>query len=130
VLAILAPIAAGAQDVRGREADQQGRFIMRAASFLVAALLAFASLPQLALAQASPSIEAPASPHPTHRLHERFAAANTTGDGHLTEAQAQAGKLKWVTNNFDAIDADHKGFVTLQDIHAFRRAHRHSQPAE
>ncbi|NPD66562.1 hypothetical protein HN018_09380 [Lichenicola cladoniae] len=83
---------------------------MRIASFVVAAMLASASLPQLALAQASPSIEAPASPHPTHRLRERFAAANTTGDGHLTEVQAQAGKL--------------------EDIHAFRRAHRHSQPAE
>lgn len=103
---------------------------MRIASFVVAALLASASLPQLALAQASPAIEAPASAHPTHRLHDRFNAANTTGDGHLTKLQAQAGKLKWVANNFDAIDADHKGFVTLEDIHAFRRAHRHSQPAE
>lgn len=101
---------------------------MRTASFIVAAMLASASLPQLA--QASPAIEAPASPHPTHRLHDRFAAANTTGDGRLTRLQAQAGKLKWVASNFDAVDADHKGFVTLQDIHVFRKAHRHLQPVE
>lgn len=57
-------------------------------------------------------------------MRERFAAANTTHDGHLTLAQAQAADLKPVVRNFDAIDAEHKGYVTLDDVRGFMKARR------
>ena len=58
------------------------------------------------------------------RLLRRFEAANTTHDGHLTLAQARAAPMPRVVKNFGAIDADHKGFVTVQDIRSFVLAHR------
>jgi len=48
-------------------------------------------------------------------LDQRFKAANTTNDGKLTLEQAKAGMPR-VAKNFDKIDADHKGYVTLQQI--------------
>jgi hypothetical protein len=51
-------------------------------------------------------------------LAQRFAAANVTHDGRLTRQQAQAGMPR-IAENFDAIDVDRKGFVTLPEIHTF-----------
>lgn len=62
----------------------------------------------------------------TGSLAQRFAAANATHDGRLTREQAEAG-MPMVARNFDAIDLDHKGYVTLPDIRGFvaqRRAER------
>ncbi len=53
---------------------------------------------------------------------EKFEAANTTHDGRLTIEQARAGGMRGVVRNFAGIDADHKGYVTLQDIQAWHRA--------
>lgn len=58
------------------------------------------------------------------RFIQRFQAANTTGDGHLTLAQAQAAHMPMIVRNFDAIDAQHKGYVTLQDLRAWRQQMR------
>lgn len=77
---------------------------------------------------ATPSTTHHARHHGRRSLQERFEAANTTHDGHLTLEQAQAG-LPSVAKNFDAIDKDKKGYVTLSDIHnyyAARRSARHS----
>ena len=77
--------------------------------------------------------ETPAAPRRTHSrmtLQQRFDAANTTHDGHLTLDQAKLG-LPMVAKHFDAIDKDKKGYVTIGDIHAYasqRRAARHSAP--
>jgi len=74
--------------------------------------------------QEQPGQEQPgqAQPHAqAHRFIERFQSANTTGDGHLTLAQAQAGHMPMIVRNFDAIDVQHKGYVTLQDIRAYRQ---------
>jgi hypothetical protein len=73
---------------------------------------------------------APAAPGAPHRqtMRERFAEANTTHDGHLTLAQAQAG-FPAMARLFDAIDRDHKGYLTMDDIHAYyeaKRAARHA----
>ena len=71
--------------------------------------------------QNQPGQEQPgqAQPHArAHRFIERFQSANTTGDGHLTLAQAM------IVRNFDAIDVQHKGYVTLQDIRAYRQQMR------
>ena len=54
----------------------------------------------------------------------KFDAANVTHDGRLTRDQAQAGGLRAVARNFDAIDRDHKGYVTKQDLREWHRARR------
>ena len=56
-------------------------------------------------------------------LQQRFEDANTGRDGRLTLAQAQSG-MPAVARDFDAIDTGHKGYVTLDDIHAHNRAMR------
>jgi hypothetical protein len=53
----------------------------------------------------------------------RFAAANTTHDGHLTLAQAQAAGLRMIVRHFSEIDTQNKGYITLADIQAWRSSH-------
>lgn len=83
----------------------------------------------LAALLALPGPAMAASPHMT--FHQRFEQANTTHDGHLTLDQAKTG-MKSVARHFDAIDKDHKGYVTEADIHAYYKAmraaaHNHSE---
>lgn len=81
-------------------------------------------------APAAAATAPPAAPAPKkmvgHRqtLAQHFAAANTLHDGHLTKDQATAAKWSYVARHFDAMDADKKGFVTVDDIHAYAAAHR------
>jgi hypothetical protein len=49
----------------------------------------------------------------------KFYAANTTHDGHLTLAQAQAAGLKPIADHFSDIDAAKRGYVTFFDIQAW-----------
>jgi hypothetical protein len=56
-------------------------------------------------------------------LAQRFANANVTHDGRLTREQAQAG-MPMVAQNFDSIDVEHKGYVTLPEIRAFAAERR------
>ena len=62
---------------------------------------------------------------------EHFAAANLAHDGHLTREEAQGGYGP-IGKHFDDIDVDHKGYVTLNDVRAWRvmkkAAHRLTQP--
>jgi hypothetical protein len=53
----------------------------------------------------------------------RFAAANETNDGRLTRQQAEAG-MPLVAQNFDAIDGDGKGYVTLPEVQTFMAQRR------
>lgn len=73
---------------------------------------------------AAPSTGTAAKPrHPRRMsLNQRFAAANVSGDGHLTRDQADAAKWTYVSRHFDAIDKDHKGYVTIDDIRAYSKA--------
>ncbi|WP_028227990.1 EF-hand domain-containing protein [Paraburkholderia ferrariae] len=54
------------------------------------------------------------------QLQTRFASANTTHDGRLTRAQAQAG-MPMVARHFDEIDTQQQGYVTLAQIEDFMR---------
>ena len=63
------------------------------------------------------------------RARARFEAANTTHDGKLTLDQAKAANMVRIVRNFDAIDAQHRGYVTMQDIAAYRRAQREARRA-
>lgn len=90
--------------------------------------------PPAAAAQTPPTATQPQVPQPgaqaqpgaqpraqVQRFIDRFHAANTTGDGRLTLAQAQAGHMPMIVRNFDTIDTQHRGYVTLQDIRAYRQ---------
>lgn len=63
------------------------------------------------------------SPAQGGALAQRFAAANVTRNGRLTRQQAEAG-MPLVAQNFDAIDIDRKGYVTLPEIRAFTARQR------
>ncbi len=78
----------------------------------------------------STSAAAPSTTAPMHRAHakrmtmqQRFDQANTSHDGHLTLDQAKAG-LPGVAKHFGAIDKDKKGYVTIEEIHAYNTQHR------
>lgn len=78
-----------------------------------------------------------ACPPPVHAARvtwqQRFAAANVSHDGHLTLEQAKGG-YPAVARHFQDIDADHKGFVTEDDLRAWRAtrkaARRQAKPPE
>lgn len=79
---------------------------------------------------ATAAAPAPADSSPTHRrrtMQERFDAANTTHDGHLTLEQARAGRMNAVVRDFAAIDTAKRGYVTLDDIKAHRHAVREAK---
>jgi hypothetical protein len=59
----------------------------------------------------------------------KFEMANVTHDGRLTREQAQAAGMRGVAVHFDQIDADHKGYVTMQDIRAWRHARQRMKAA-
>ncbi|CAK0779940.1 EF-hand domain-containing protein [Gammaproteobacteria bacterium] len=50
-------------------------------------------------------------------IEQKFKAADKNGDGKLTLDEAKAGMPR-VAKNFDKIDADHEGYVTLEQIKA------------
>ncbi len=82
------------------------------------------TMPAPATSQTAPM--APAAPMGGHHggmmqgMKAKFDAANTTHDGHLTLAQAQAGNLKIVAANFQAIDLKNRGYITFNDVMAWR----------
>ncbi len=95
---------------------------------LLAALLAASCLALPASAEPQPQPQAaPAARVRTAHLRmtweQRFAAANTTHDGHLTLEQAKAGYIT-VARHFTAIDATGKGFITEDDIRAWHKSQR------
>ncbi len=84
-----------------------------------------ASTPALTSPGAAPGNGVAAQPRrPRMTMAKRFEAANTTRDGKLTLDQAQAANMVRVVRNFDAIDAHHNGYVTIEDIRAYNRARR------
>jgi len=107
----------------------------------LAALFALSILPALAHAQDAPDAPPPGPPgmgpdmgpppgpggwkgHDHHMMDpaqmlEDFYAANTTHDGHLTLAQAQAANFKPVVDHFTEIDTAKRGYVTFYDIEAW-----------
>jgi hypothetical protein len=80
-------------------------------------------------APAAPTAAAPAAPstkttHTRMTAQQRFDAANTTHDGKLTKEQAQAAHMTSTVKNWDAIDKDKKGYVTMDDMKAYAAAQR------
>jgi hypothetical protein len=61
-----------------------------------------------------------------HGARGRFEAANVTHDGRLTLQQAQAAGWHAVAKHFGEIDRDNKGYITMQDLHAWK-SERHAE---
>ncbi len=95
---------------------------------LAVSLLAFPAAAQAPAAAPAPAVITPtpkAAPvTPPKTAEQRFDTANSTRDGKLTLAQAKAGKFGAVVKNFDAIDKGHKGYVTKDDLKAYRLANK------
>jgi hypothetical protein len=70
-----------------------------------------------------------AGPNAHAGFRAKFAAANTTNDGHLTLEQAQAAHMGAIVKNFAQIDAGQKGYVTLQDVKAWHDARMQARAA-
>lgn len=74
------------------------------------------------------------SKHIRMTLQQRFDAANTAHDGHLTKDQATAVKWRYVISHFDAMDSGSKGYVTVADVHDYaskaRAARKTAAPAK
>jgi hypothetical protein len=96
-------------------------------------LLLLPALSLTALAADPPKPDAPPQ-HQTRMTGEQhFIRANLAHDGHLTLEEAKGGYTV-VAKHFEDIDMDHKGYVTENDIRAWRvmrkAAHRLAQPPE
>ena len=120
------------------------RFLISATALALLAAPAFAqttTAPAAAAAAPAPAATAPLTAVPAQAaapaapaapkklvghhqtMKQRFEAANTTHDGHLTKDQATAAKWSYVTKNFDSIDTAKTGYVTSDEIGAFAKAH-------
>lgn len=79
-----------------------------------------------------PAFAQGAGPAPDHHgrrtADQHFADANTTHDGKLTLDQAKSG-YKSLVKSFPEIDANHRGYVTLDDIKAWKEARKSARHA-
>ncbi len=62
-------------------------------------------------------------------VKDKFTAANTTLDGRLTKEQAEAAGLKSVAHHFGTIDEHKAGYITLEQLRAFRKKTRAEKEA-
>jgi len=53
------------------------------------------------------------------KLRSRFEAADTTSQGHISRAQAEAAGLGFVARHFDAIDSGGHGSVSWAQVQAY-----------
>jgi len=51
-------------------------------------------------------------------IDSRFAASDTNKDGRLTKAEAEAGGMERVVANFNRLDTEKRGYVTVAEIKA------------
>lgn len=111
VIALVLPLAAHAQTTDSQSAQPQ------------------TAEPQTTQPQTQTQTQPPASGW-QQKFIAKFDAANTTHDGHLTLAQAQAAGMKRIVKNFSKIDTDNKGYVTLDDLRAWHKAQHHQSSAQ
>lgn len=89
----------------------------------------FALLTALGLATAAAATLAiAANPASGHSFLDRLHAADKNGDGMISRDEAAA--MPWLAKHFDAIDANHDGQITPDELKAFHRVHARSRMAE
>jgi hypothetical protein len=69
----------------------------------------------------------PPAQHARMTWEQRFASANTAHDGQLTQEEAKAGYLA-VARHFHEIDTEGKGYVTENDVRAWRATQKPTRP--
>ncbi len=72
------------------------------------------------------AVAAPDAARVEAKAKQRFAAADHNHDGRLTPDEARDGMPR-VASNFNAIDRDGKGYVTLQDLGSYVADRRNSR---
>ena len=86
-------------------------------------LLLLPSLVGVAAAQEPTKTETPPvtteAHHPRQTWEQKFSDANLAHDGHLTREEAGS-HFALVARHFDDIDVDQKGYVTKEDVRAWR----------
>ncbi len=96
-------------------------------------LLLFPVLALPAYADDPPKADPPPAHHTRMKWEDHFAQANQAHDGHLTLEEANAG-YRTIARHFHDIDTDGKGYVTENDVRAWRASQRanreHAKPAE
>ena len=92
--------------------------------FYALLLLSLCGVPALAQSVVPPA----AAHHGRRSAADHFADANTTHDGRLTLEQATAG-YKSIAKSFTQIDVAHHGYVTMDDIKAWRAAKKAARMA-
>jgi hypothetical protein len=99
--------------------------------FLPVMSLSVLSLP--AWAVDPPATGTPPAHAARQTWQQHFTQANLAHDGHLTLEEAKGGYAD-VARHFDDIDVGHRGYVTQDDIQAWRAArraaHRLTKPSE
>lgn len=101
---------------------------MRRMFLMIALLSPLVANAQTSQPAASNTIKTAASGGVAQSFATRFAAANTTGDGHLTLAQAQAAGMHFIVKHFAEIDTANAGYVTMPEIRVWHKA-QHAQIA-
>lgn len=107
---------------------------MRKPLFLILGVMlaaaGLANAQQTAPATPAPEGMTPSELHPSTpaaravlRLTQRFERANVSHTGRLTPAEAQA-NWPWAARHFAEIDREGRGYLTLQEIRAYRHEHR------
>jgi hypothetical protein len=66
--------------------------------------------------------------HGRRTADQHFADANATHDGHLTLDQATAG-YKSLVKPFTQIDVNHHGYITMDDVNAWKAAKKAARQA-
>ena len=68
----------------------------------------------------------PAKGDREHRMHERLKAADKDGDGRISREEAIA--LPRLAKHFDEIDTNKDGFITKEEMKAWRQKHGAHKP--
>ena len=63
------------------------------------------------------------------RVHDWFKKVDKDGDGSISREEAQANAPR-LAKNFDAVDANHDGKVTMEELRAYHQAMREQHRAE
>lgn len=74
------------------------------------------------MAVAQSSGEPVKQPRAVSKFNEQFKAADRDGDGALSRTEAQTANFTRVVDNFDRIDANRDGKVTLEEVRTLVRA--------
>jgi Ca2+-binding EF-hand superfamily protein len=93
---------------------------------IASALLSTGFVVSTAFAQTPP--EAPKGHHADHaaKMHERIKAADKDGDGKISRAEVVA--LPRIAKHFDEIDTNKDGFITHEELKAFRDKRAANKP--